>query len=147
MAEVRFYHLTRSNLAQALPPMLEKVLARGWRAVVQTASAANANALSESLWTYHEQAFLPHGTAAEGEAARQPIWLTDQDENPNGANTFFLTDGIFQTQHAADLTCIVFDGSDADLLAAARTAWADYKNSGHVLTYWQQTDSGWEQKQ
>ena len=36
MAEVLFYHLTESTLEDALPPLLEKSLERGWRAVVQT---------------------------------------------------------------------------------------------------------------
>jgi DNA polymerase-3 subunit chi len=30
---------------------------------------------------------------------------------------------------------------------AARARWKDYKNAGHALTYWQQSDAGrWEQK-
>ena len=38
MTEVLFYHLTESALEDALPPLLEKSLERGWRAVVQTGS-------------------------------------------------------------------------------------------------------------
>jgi hypothetical protein len=37
MAEALFYHLTESTLEQALPPLLEKSLQRGWAVVVQTA--------------------------------------------------------------------------------------------------------------
>ena len=35
--EVWFYHLERTSLDQALPELLEKTLARGWKAVVRTA--------------------------------------------------------------------------------------------------------------
>ena len=38
MAEVLFYHLTVSSLDEALPGLLEKSVARGWRAVVQAGS-------------------------------------------------------------------------------------------------------------
>ncbi|HXQ47651.1 MAG TPA: DNA polymerase III subunit chi, partial [Caulobacteraceae bacterium] len=33
--EVWFYHLERTALDQALPELLEKTLARGWRAIVR----------------------------------------------------------------------------------------------------------------
>ena len=36
--EVWFYHLERTSLDQALPELLEKTLARGWRALVRTPS-------------------------------------------------------------------------------------------------------------
>ena len=33
--EVWFYHLERTSLDQALPELLEKTLARGWKALVR----------------------------------------------------------------------------------------------------------------
>ena len=35
MAELWFYHLERTELEKALPPLLEKCLQRGWRALVR----------------------------------------------------------------------------------------------------------------
>jgi DNA polymerase-3 subunit chi len=133
-------------LESALPPILEKVVERGWRAVVRTASAERAASLSSALWAYKDDGFLPHGTARDGNAAQQPIWLTDTDENPNGANTILLTDGIMQTSQPADLICLIFDGGDADIVSASREAWKNYTAVGAQLTYWQQGDKGWEKK-
>jgi DNA polymerase-3 subunit chi len=28
----------------------------------------------------------------------------------------------------------------------ARARWKSYKEQGHVIVYWQQTDGGWEKK-
>lgn len=147
ISEVRFYHLTRSTLEQALPPLLEKVVERGWRAVVRTSSSERAESLSETLWAYREDGFLPHGTARDGRAAVQPIWITDKDENPNTANTLILTDGVLKSDLTADLICLIFDDSDPHLMAATRAEWGAYKAAGHALTYWQQSDKGWEKKQ
>ena len=36
MTEIRFYHLQRTALEAALPPMLEKTLERGQRAVIRS---------------------------------------------------------------------------------------------------------------
>ena len=65
MADVLFYHLERQPLERVLPVLLEKTLERGWRAAVQTASQAYAEALDGHLWTYREDSFLPHGLASE----------------------------------------------------------------------------------
>jgi len=93
MTEIRFYHLQRTALETALPPMLEKTLERGQRAVVMAGSEERVEHLTDQLWTYSERGFLPHGSARDGNAALQPIWLTTADDNPNGAQVLFLTDG------------------------------------------------------
>ena len=83
--EVNFYHLTRSSLEDALPRLLAKTLQAGERAVVMLGSPERVDALNTHLWTYDPNGFLPHGAARDGEADRQPVWLTHLDENPNGA--------------------------------------------------------------
>ena len=77
MTEIGFYHLTRSPLEQALPRLLEKVLASGQRAVLRCPDRARMEALDRALWTYGKDSFLPHGTRADGFAEAQPIFLTD----------------------------------------------------------------------
>ena len=148
MTEIRFYHLQRKPLERALPELLEKVLERGSRAVVMAASEERVEALAGLLWTYDDRGFLPHGTARDGRAEHQPIWLTQGDENPNGADVLILTDGA-ETSALGDysITCELFDGNDPDAVSAARGRWTGYKEAGHDLTYWQQTErGGWEKK-
>ena len=69
MPEVRFYHLSATPLEANLPPMLEMALDRGWRVVVRCGSEAGMAMLDKALWTWRDDAFLPHGTAAAGHAA------------------------------------------------------------------------------
>jgi len=143
MTEIRFYHLTRKSLEQALPEMLAKTLERGWKAVVMTGSPERAEALTQHLWTYDPNSFLPHGNAKDGHAVAQPIWLTAEDEHPNHADVLFLADGA-ESQRSGDYArvCELFDGNDAEAVTAARRRWAAYKESGHELSYWQQGDGG-----
>ncbi len=146
--DINFYHMTRVTLEAALPQMLEKTLERGQRAVVRAGSTARVEALTERLWTYKERGFLPHGSAKDGHAALQPIWLTDKDERPNEAQVLFLTDGAASEELADFERCaVLFDGNDEAALAAARAQWTGLKDTGHDLTYWQQNDEGrWEKK-
>jgi DNA polymerase-3 subunit chi len=147
--DVMFYHLEHQPLERVLPMLIEKTLARGWRAVVQAGSDERLDALDAALWTYTEDSFLPHGTARSGHAAEQPVYLTTGDEVPNGAGVRFIVDGAAPASFSSGMERIVFlfDGNDAEALAAARTQWKAAKAAGCGLTYWQQTSSGrWEKK-
>jgi DNA polymerase-3 subunit chi len=144
MTEIRFYHLTRKSLEHVLPELLEKTLARGSKAVVMAGSAERVEALTQYLWTYNPNNFLPHGSAKDGYAELQPIWLTPQDERPNEADILFLADGA-QSERVDEYqrVCEIFDGNNEEALAAARKRWAAYKANGHELSYWQQGERGW----
>ena len=148
MTEIRFYHLQRARLEDVLPTMLERAHGRGQRALVALGSTERVEALAAHLWTYRADSFLPHGTIKDGDAARQPIFLTDQADNPNQAQLLLLCDGASRTDLGAfDLVCELFDGNDEGIVAAARNRWRDYKSAGHMLIYFQQDDAGrWEEK-
>ncbi len=146
--DIRFYHMTSTALEAALPQMLEKTLERGQRAVVRAGSPERVEALTSWLWTYRDRSFLPHGSAKDGHAEHQPVWLTDRDERPNGAQVLFLTDGAASERlDDYELCAVLFDGNDAAALTAAREQWRDLKDSDHDLTYWQQDEGGrWQKK-
>ena len=145
--EVNFYHLTRSSLEDALPRLLEKTLQAGERAVVLLGSPERVDALNTHLWTFDPNGFLPHGSARDGEAERQPVWLTDRDENPNGAGFLFVADRAKSERVADYKRCFeLFDGRDEAAVADSRERWKAYKAAGHGVVYWQQTDRGWEKK-
>jgi DNA polymerase-3 subunit chi len=148
MTEVRFYHLQRANLERVLPVMLSRVLERGQRAVVQLGSQERLEALGDWLWTFDRTSFLPHGSAAEGHPGEQPVWLTLEEERPNGAQVLFLADGARSQKTAEfELVAELFDGNDDAAVTAARQRWKTYKEAGHEVTYWQQDDNGrWQQK-
>ena len=145
MAEIGFYHLTRSSTDAALPALLGRTLAANERAVVRCADAAKVASLDAALWLRQHPDWLKHGTAAYGQATSQPIWLTDQDENPNDAKFLFLLDGA-ATGMTGDFTRVfdLFDGNDEAALAAARRRWKAAKDDGHTLSYWQQGAKGWQ---
>ena len=147
MGEIGFYHLALKALERSLPKLLERALTQGYRIVVRTASPERVEQLSATLWTYDEACFLPHGSARDGNAAKQPIWLTHGIENPNGASMLVLVDGVEAADLGSYTRCAdLFDGNDAGAVEAARTRWRRAREAGHTLTYWQQTASGWERK-
>lgn len=143
MTEVLFYHLEKQSLEKVLPQLLEKTLERGWRACVQAGGEERVEALSHALWTWREESFIPHGTARDGNAELQPIWITESDENPNSAVVHFLVDGASIENFAGLVRAVyLFDAADAQALEQARARWKEVKALGHDVTYWQQDEAG-----
>src|SRR5262245_39864645 len=124
MSEIRFYHLQRASLEDTLPVILERAYGRGDRTLVMAGSAERGEALAAQLWTYRPDSFLPHGTAKDGSAGEQPIYLTAEAENPNGAKLLILCDGAERADFGDfPLVCEMFDGNDEMAVAAARERW------------------------
>ena len=148
MTEVLFYHLTESTLEDALPALLEKSLERGWRAVVQFGTAERRDALEQHLWTYRPDSFLAHGSDQDSHAERQPVLMTTEPTNANGAHIRFLTDGAEPPELSSYQRAVfIFDGHDAEQLQQAREHWKVMKAAGHQVTYWQQAEGRrWERK-
>ncbi len=143
--DIAFYHLTRTGADRALPALLGRTLDAGERAAVMCADPVRLAALDAALWTCAQPDWLPHGTAAEGDADLQPIWLALDDAAPNGAKFLFLLDGAKSERlDAFSRVFDLFDGRDAAEVAAARQRWKDAKAAGHSLTYWQQGERGWQ---
>jgi DNA polymerase-3 subunit chi len=122
VTEFSFYHLLTTPLEAALPKLLER------------------------MWSYNPDSFLPHGSARDGNAALQPIWLTHRDENPNGATVLVLTDGANVAEPDRFERCLdIFAGADQLALAAARLRYKAAKDAGHQMRYFRQTEQGWQQ--
>jgi DNA polymerase III subunit chi len=149
MTEILFYHLKGQTLEQVLPSLLQKSLERGWRVVVQASSDERVEALDAHLWTWRDDAFLPHGTARDPEAAEQPIVLTASADSPNGAAVRFLVDGANLTADAGNYQRVVllFDGDDPEAVEMARMRWNEAKTNGAEVTYWKADENGRWQRQ
>lgn len=149
MTEIRFYHLMTQPLERALPQILGKVLSTDRRALVRFGDTKQAKHFNEHLWTFDPGSFLPHGLANDDFADIQPVCLSTTGENVNKAQVLVLCAQKDVPDNIAEfsLCCDFLDGQDDDAVADARNRWKQYKDSGHSVTYWQQTDSGgWEQK-
>ncbi|MGD0025930.1 MAG: DNA polymerase III subunit chi [Xanthobacteraceae bacterium] len=149
MTEIFFYQLKGQTLEQVLPALLQRSLERGWRVVVQACSDERVEALDAHLWTWREDAFLPHGTWRDTEAAEQPILLTVNEENPNGAIVRFLVEGASMPGNVSAYQRIVllFDGDDANAVETARVRWGEAKAAGFDVTYWLADENGRWQRQ
>jgi DNA polymerase III subunit chi len=149
MTEIVFYQLKGQSLEQILPPLIQKSLERGWRVAIQAASDERVEALDAHLWTFRDDVFLAHGTWRDAEAAEQPVLLTINETNPNGAAVRFLVEGASMPGDLAayQRLVVLFDGEDPEALEEARVRWSKAKEEGFEVTYWLTDKNGRWQRQ
>jgi len=150
MTRIDFYHLQKQNLENVLPRLVEKAYAAGKILKIKIGNEMRVEFINSLLWTYSDESFLPHGSAKDGMAEMQPIWLSAKDDNPNRASWLFLVDGAdIDTTSAAGFERIfnIFDGNNSEAVENARNQWKNFKTLAAELHYWQQDASGrWFEK-
>ena len=149
MGAVYFYHLTDSPLEAALPELLSRSLQAGWRVAVRGRDAERLDWLDQKLWLGRDDAFLPHGLAGGPHDVAQPILLTLEDANPNGAACVMSVDGAALEApevEALERACILFDGNDPDAVQHAREQWKSLTSAGCAALYWAQENGRWIKK-
>jgi DNA polymerase-3 subunit chi len=140
-----FYHLSRTALEVAAPPLMLKCLEAGWRVLAVSPDLERLARLDAALWTFDPAAFLPHGQAeAPGlDAARQPVLLSARLKNANQADALVLMDAADAPVEAPFRRCmVIFEDGDKGTRARAREQFRAARESGLVTRYFQQTSAG-----
>jgi DNA polymerase-3 subunit chi len=141
--EFWFYHLEGQPLQAVLPVLLEKTLSRGWRACLRFSTPERLETVDSALWTYRDESFLPHGTARDGHAGGQPVFLTLEDTAPNNAQVLFLLETATEREPGRYLRVMrIFDGLDEEAKTLARQEWQGAKAAGLAVSYWKQDAGG-----
>ena len=147
MTDYWFYHLEASTLESVLPGLLEKTLEKGWRALLKLPEGKLAQ-LDNFLWTFREDAFLPHGREDEPQSDLQPILLSSTIESAKGFDAVFLLDGaVIEDMEGVSRAMIMINGRAAEDVQRERARWKTLKETGASLAYYQQNERGrWEKK-
>lgn len=148
MGAAYFYHLTQNPLEVALPQLLGRARAAGWRVAVRGRDAARLDWLDRQLWLEPEDGFMPHGLAGGPHDAAQPVLLTT-GAAANDPACLMAVDGA---DVAADevqrlqRVCVIFDGNDGAALQVARGQWKALTDAGCAAQYWSEESGRWEMK-
>lgn len=153
MAQINFYHTageTPAALDAALPSLLTKILATGTQTLVVCPTPARASRLDETLWTYADTAFLPHGTLEAAHPEHQPILISHSEvENAQPQNRLPLVlagaESALPAFTSQEKILYLFTSAQADV-TRARPLFKSLKEQGHTVTYFQQNEKGWAKK-
>lgn len=142
MPEAFFYQLNGESPESVLPRLLDMVLAKGWRIELRGTSHGRMERLDLALWGEGGE-FRPHGLAGGPFDAEQPILLTT---SPGALPRHCLValDGAPVTaEDALVRLCVVFDGADPEVLAAARGQWKALTGAGLAAKFYVREEGAW----
>ncbi len=127
-----------------LPAIANKVLEEGRRLLVVSSDMGQLKTISSALWNWKEESFLAHERADAGDAALQPILLSQAMEAGNDARLVALADGEWRDAALAfDRVFYLFPPQYTD---QARNAWRALKGRDNVeRRYWKQDGGKWRQ--
>lgn len=148
MGAAYFYHLTQNPLEVALPQLLARARAAGWRVAVRGRDPARLEWLDRQLWLGPQEGFLPHGLAGGPHDAAQPVLLTT-DAAANDPACLMTVDGADLTApevQALERVCVIFDGNDPTAVQTARGQWKSLTDAGCAAQYWSEASGRWEMK-
>ncbi|MGA1613283.1 MAG: DNA polymerase III subunit chi [Rhodobacteraceae bacterium] len=150
MGKAMFYHLTQRPLEVTLAMLLEKSLQAGWRVCVRGCDDARIEWLDQKLWQISPpEGFLPHGQAGGAHDALQPVLLTTAQKAGNAPACLMAIDGAEVAAaevQAMERVCILFDGTDAQAVSAARGQWKALTDAGCAAQYWSEDSGRWQMK-
>lgn len=149
MTQIDFYHLTQSDLHDALVMLLQKTASVGKKALILCPKPVSA-ALDDMLWSFDPNAWMPHGVDDADGASHAKVWITtDPAQNQIGAEFGFLTHGV-EPQSLGDFerAFVLFDGRSEAQVQQAREQWKRFSSTADVTaSYFAQDDDGrWQKK-
>jgi DNA polymerase III subunit chi len=81
---------TISGIERVACILSEKCYLKNLRTVIIVPSTMQKETLNNMLWTYKQKSFIPHGSDNDPLSEKQPIFITEQFQNPNLANNLIL---------------------------------------------------------
>ena len=148
MAEAFFYQLDGDPPEVVLPRLLDMARAKGWRVELRGRSRERMEGLDLALWGEGGE-FRPHGLAGGPFDPDQPVLLTVGAVS-EARDCLVALDGAPVSEgeaRIAERVCIVFDGSDASVLATARGQWKALTGAGLAARFYVREGGSWRLRQ
>jgi DNA polymerase-3 subunit chi len=146
MTDISLYHIQHSTIEKVLPKLLEKIVSANNRAILFCADESMMSELDKYLWSFSTKIFIPHGSKNDGYQDKQPIYITDVEENPNGASILVTLAEVSKDYLVRFSRMVyVFDNTKENLEYAKNIIKAYDNDTSHKLTCWQQdkTTGSW----
>ncbi|MBU6338651.1 MAG: DNA polymerase III subunit chi [Rickettsiales bacterium] len=140
--EVSFYQCDEA-LAKSIAPLLLKILDENKKALIVTTSQMEVKEIDAALWSFGKNKFIPHITDSDKDFdfKRQPIIITDKEDNFNGADYIVLTKEV--SSNFLRNFSRVFYFYDVLNVAVAKVLAGKYKNIASKIQSYGKKDGKW----
>ncbi|ABV75571.1 DNA polymerase III subunit chi [Rickettsia akari str. Hartford] len=90
MQQFSIYQTSDELLLKSILLLIEKCYHYDLKSVILTTDADQQEMLNKHLWTYSRKQFIPHGSKLDPQPEKQPIYITDELQNPNNASVLII---------------------------------------------------------
>jgi DNA polymerase-3 subunit chi len=142
--EASFYQTTEGNVVAATVRLLEKIYASGNRCLFYSPLEERVKMIDKTLWTFSNNAFIPHGDKSFGFQDRQPIYLATDIGNPNNATVLVLVDTFDYKNWNSNFEKVIFIFEGQSNIELAKVVSDDLQKNQENVNYWEQSAGGWK---
>lgn len=142
--QISFYQALSGHLEDSTVRLIDKIYNSGTKVVVFSSDVACIERFDKLLWTYSTGTFIAHDTYKCDYKDLQPVYLTNNIENPGKAEVALLVDNfdLLSWMNEVNRLLVIFD--DEKSCESAISIFDTLKNQNKDVAYWVQTINGWE---
>ena len=139
--EINFYQ-SDETLHKIIATICLKLINDDKKIVIYNQSQEIINYLDDSLWQFPKLKFIPHATYQDNNKEKQPIYITNNQENPNQASHLILINQIADLNFIQNFqkTFYFFNSNDINL---AKENWQNWQNNNLKLNYFKKQQDKW----
>ena len=139
MPRIDFYLLddpAPNSVAQMACRLTEKIFLLGHRIYIQAASAEQAQALDDLLWTFKQGAFLPHARHPVAAGKQAPIQIGHEAEPEEGFQVLLNLSAVIPAFYSRFERVAELVGPGESVRQQARQRFSAYRDSGcEIITH------------
>ncbi|AFB21582.1 DNA polymerase III subunit chi [Rickettsia canadensis] len=94
MQQFSIYQTSDELLLKSVLLLIEKCYYSDLKSIILTTDKEQQEMLNKNLWTYSRKQFIPHGSKLDPQPEKQPIYITDELQNPNNASVLIIISPI-----------------------------------------------------
>ncbi len=139
--EINFYQ-SDEGTTKSIAPLILKILEENKKVLIFSRDPLRIKEVDDGLWSYGKNKFIPHITISDTNFAleRQPVLITDKEENSNQADYIILLEEASQNFITAFSRAFYF--FDSLTLEKAQKVASKYRNNAKINAY-KKEDAKW----
>ncbi len=139
--EINFYQ-SDEGTTKSIAPLILKILEENKKVLIFSRDPLRIKEVDDGLWSYGKNKFIPHITISDKNFVleRQPVLITDKEENSNQADYIILLEEVSQNFITGFSRAFYF--FDSLTLEKAQKVAAKYRNTAKINAY-KKEDAKW----
>ncbi len=128
MTPIIFYLISSDSDDFLYSFIMSKMLKENIRTIIYCNEQSEADRIDDKFWKLGHTSFLPHGSYRDARPEDQPVYITNKEENPNGATSLVFYGVPSNTFISSfEKTITIYNMQDLNLMKLAQERYRQLK--------------------